>query len=67
MYDKREVVEGEIAAQGNDRFNAAVPKMFHLQVEKGGSELIDKYVKKKLNLPHLPDPLVYGPILMKRK
>lgn len=58
-YDTRERVTGEIAVQGNDRFHVPAPKIFHLQVEKGGSELIQQNVKIELNLP-IPSELAYG-------
>jgi len=60
QYDTRKVVHHEIAVQGCDRFNVAAPKIFHSQVQKGGSELVPENVKIDLNIPHLPSELVYG-------
>lgn len=34
--------------------------MIHLQIQKGGSELIPQNVKKTLNIPDLPDELIIG-------
>lgn len=59
-YDNRKYIEGEIVVQGNDRFNVQAPKMLHLKIKKGGSELISKNVKKSLNHPNLPDELIIG-------
>ncbi|HKZ42503.1 MAG TPA: hypothetical protein VJ044_16190, partial [Candidatus Hodarchaeales archaeon] len=47
IYDNRKRIRGEIAVQGNDRFNVQAPKMIHIQVEKGGSELISENVEKE--------------------
>ena len=59
-YDTRKVIKGEIAVQGNDRFNVMAPKMFHLKVEKGGSELVPENLVKPLNLEFIPDELAIG-------
>ncbi len=59
-YDTRKPIRGEIGVQGNDRFNSPVPKIFHLLIEKGGSELIPENVKIPLNIENIPDELFYG-------
>lgn len=60
QYDTRKEIKGEIAVQGNDRFNASPPKMLHTKVEKGGSELIPDNIKIDLKIPNIPTELVYG-------
>ena len=59
-YDTRKYVHGEIGVQGNDRFNVQAPKIVHIRIEKGGSELIPENVTEKLNIPNIPDELIYG-------
>lgn len=59
-YDTRQLINGEIAVQGNDRFNASPPKMIHLDIKKGGSELSPRNVKISLNISNIPDELIYG-------
>ncbi|MFW6312163.1 MAG: helix-hairpin-helix domain-containing protein, partial [Nanoarchaeota archaeon] len=59
-YDNRKKIKGEIVVQHNETFNSAPPKIFHIQVEKGGSELIQENVKEKVNIPNIPNPLIYG-------
>ncbi len=59
-YDEREDEEGEIMVQHCETFNSAPPKMFHIQPSKGGSALVQKNVKKELNIPRLCEPLIYG-------
>jgi len=60
-YEIHEKQDGEIAVQRNDLFNYSVPKLFHNKVEKsGGSEVIQKNVKKSLNIVGIPDELVYA-------
>ena len=59
-YDTRKYVRGEIAVQGNDRFNVQAPKIVHTRIEKGGSELVPENVLEKNYIPHLPDELLYG-------
>ena len=63
-YDNRKFIRGEIVVQGNDRFNAQVPKMLHMKIKKGGAELVPENVKKPINLriggKIIPDELVYG-------
>ncbi|OLS21672.1 MAG: hypothetical protein HeimC3_34260 [Candidatus Heimdallarchaeota archaeon LC_3] len=59
-YDTRKYVHGEITVQGNDRFNVAAPKMIHLKIDKGGSELIPENIKIELKIPNLPSELLYG-------
>jgi hypothetical protein len=59
-YDNRKKIKGEIAVQGNDRFNVQAPKMIHLKVEKGGSELIKENLKKSIDIKIIPDELAIG-------
>lgn len=59
-YDSRTYIKGEIVVQGNDRFNASPPKIFHLEHKKGGSELTVENVKKDLGIPNIPSELIYG-------
>lgn len=59
-YDTRKFIRGEIAVQGNDRFNVMAPKMFHLLVSKGGSEVVPENLIKPLNLGFIPDELAIG-------
>ncbi|MHA1990261.1 MAG: hypothetical protein ACW981_18195 [Candidatus Hodarchaeales archaeon] len=59
-YDTRKFIRGEIVAQGNDRFNVVAPKMLHLEIKKGGSELVPENVKKPLNIDNIPDELIFG-------
>ncbi|WXG43958.1 MAG: hypothetical protein WED04_08005 [Promethearchaeati archaeon SRVP18_Atabeyarchaeia-1] len=59
-YDNREVIRGEIAVQHCDTFNAPAPKVFHLDVAKGGSEVVPENVKKVVGIPNVPDELFYG-------
>ena len=59
-YDTRKYVHGEIAVQGNDRFNVQAPKIVHIRIEKGGSELIAENVLEKLHILNIPDELAYG-------
>ncbi|MHA1973746.1 MAG: hypothetical protein ACTSW1_12170 [Candidatus Hodarchaeales archaeon] len=59
-YDTRKKITGEICVQGNDRFNAPVPKIFHIAIKKGGSELVPQNVKLPLDLEGIPDELFYG-------
>jgi hypothetical protein len=60
IYDNRKKINGEIGIQGNDRFNSAPPKMLHLQVNKGGSEMRRENVKIELYIENIPDELIYG-------
>lgn len=55
----RDDVNG-IGVQCNDRFNTPNPKMFHLQTQKGGSEVIPDYVKIDLGIDGVPSELVYA-------
>ena len=59
-YDTRKRLYGEIAVQGNDRFNVMAPKLFHLKVEKGGSELVPENLLKLLDVGYIPDELAIG-------
>lgn len=59
-YNLSKIQKNEILVHGNDTFNCPIPKMFHLQFEKGGSEMIEENVKISLNLDNIPDELVYG-------
>jgi hypothetical protein len=59
-YDETENHFGEIMVQHCETFNSAPPKMFHLQPEKGGSEVVAQNVKIPLNVPHLCDPILYA-------
>ena len=59
-YDTRKIIENEICVQHNETFNASPPKMFHLNVKKGGSELLSENIKIDLKIPNLPSELIYG-------
>ena len=59
-YDNRKNILNEIAVQGCDRFNAATPKIFHMNVKKGGSEIIYANIKKAIKLSKIPDELFFG-------
>ncbi|MHA1167492.1 MAG: hypothetical protein ACTSP4_08245 [Candidatus Hodarchaeales archaeon] len=59
-YDTREIVTGEIGAQGNERFNSPVPKILHVDLTKGGSELDARNVVRSLGIDNIPDELIYG-------
>lgn len=59
-YDERENKFDEIIVQHCETFNSAPPKIFHLQPEKGGSEVVAQNVKIPLNIPHLCDQLLYA-------
>ncbi len=59
-YNTARYIRGEIAVQRADYFNIPTPKMFHLDVKKGGSELIPENVKIDLNIPNIPSELIYG-------
>ncbi|MFW9998009.1 MAG: hypothetical protein ACFFD4_38560, partial [Candidatus Odinarchaeota archaeon] len=59
-YDTRKTITGEIGVQGNERFNSPVPKIFHLELDKGGSELITDNVIHPLKVEGVPDELVYA-------
>jgi len=59
-YDNRKIMKGEIVIQGNERFNAKPPKIFHNKPSKGGSEVISENVKKSLNIKNIPDELAYA-------
>ena len=56
-YDTRKRIYGEIAVQGNDRFNVVAPKLFHIKVEKGGSEVVPENLVKALDIGLIPDEL----------
>lgn len=54
-------MENNICVFRCERFNNPNPKMFCINSKKGsGSELSLKNVKKKLNIPDVPDELIYG-------
>ena len=62
LYDRRDKrpVKNEIAVQHCETFNAPIPKVFHLELKKGGSELIPENVIRPLGVEELPDELFYG-------
>ena len=68
-YDTRKVIKGEIAAQVNYSFGSMIPKILHLNVAKGGSELIPENVKIWIKIENIPTELFYGlwSILVGRK
>lgn len=59
-YNTSKIQKGEIVIQHNDTFNSPVPKIYHMKVEKGGSEMIQENVIKSIGLSNIPDPLIYG-------
>lgn len=59
-YDNRKRLTEEIAVQHNAIFCNLNPKIFHLTVEKGGSEVVPRNVKIDLKIPNLPSELVYA-------
>ena len=59
-YDERENIINEIAVQSSYDFTTPIPRIFHSNVQKGGSEVIPKNVKKSLNIQNIPDELAYA-------
>jgi hypothetical protein len=59
-YDTRKRIKEEIAVQVNYSFGSTIPKVFHVKVEKGGSEVIPENVKYKLGIDEIRDELAYS-------
>lgn len=59
-YDTRVFIKGEIATQGNERFNCPTGKMISTMVEKGGSEMVPENVIIDLHVTNVPSELIYG-------
>ena len=50
----------EIGTSRNDTFNNPNPKIIKLYLHNAGSQLIQENVKFPLNIPNIPDPLIFG-------
>lgn len=59
-YNVAKIITNEIGIQDNSRFNVPAPKIFHTQINKGGSELIKENVKIDLKISQIPSELIYG-------
>jgi hypothetical protein len=61
-YDRRDkgVLKGEVVVQHCESFDTPAPKVIHLNPAQGGSEMIPENVIKPLEIPNIPDELVYG-------
>ncbi len=57
----KKIIHNEIYVSSCDRFNNLMPKIFSSYLQKGsGAELSPDNVKIKLNIPNIPDELIYG-------
>jgi len=50
----------EIGTTRNDSFNNPNPKMIKIHLHNAGSQMISTNVRIPLNIPHIPDELIYG-------
>lgn len=60
QYDTRTPIEKTIGVQHCETFNASVPKIFHTQIEKGGSPVLPKNVMIELKIQNIHCELIYA-------